>query len=80
MKKASQAELRYPCRASVSWFRALLLEAGRSDLAAIFAKAQNRRKRSYRRREITKLLLIIFACTLAVIAGLYLGLSYHDEH
>jgi hypothetical protein len=80
MRKASQTKLRYPRRASVSWFRTLLLEVGRSDLAVIFPKTQSRRKRRYGRRDIIHLLLIILASTVAMIMGLYLGLSYHDEH
>jgi hypothetical protein len=79
MHRASQHKVRYPRRASVSWFSALLLEAGRSDLAPIVAKTQNRRKRGHGRRDIIRLGLIIFASAVAAILGLYVGLSYHDE-
>jgi hypothetical protein len=79
MHRASQHKLRYRRRASVAWLSALLLEAGRSDRAAIFAKTQNRRKREHSRRDIIRLVLIIFASAVAAILGLYVGLSYHDE-
>jgi hypothetical protein len=80
MQRASQSKLRCPRLAKVPWFRALLLEVERSDLAAVFAKTQNRRKSRHGRREIIQLLLITLATTVALIVGLYLGLSYHDEH
>jgi hypothetical protein len=80
MQRASQSKLRCPRLAKVPWFRALLLEVERGDLAAVFAKAQNRRKSRHGRREVIQLLLIILASTVALIVGLYLGLFYHDEH
>ncbi len=80
MQKASQCKLQHPGRVCIPWFRALLLEAKRSDLATIFVKTPNRKKRWTGRREIIQLLCIIFASSVAVMAGLYLGLTYHDEH
>jgi hypothetical protein len=82
MQKASQAKLRYPHRATTPWFRVLLDEMRRSDLAAIFAKTHDRRKRRHRRREIIQLFLIILGSIVAVMVGLYAGItsSHHHEH
>jgi hypothetical protein len=82
MQKASQAKLRYPHRATAPWFRIFLDEVRRSDLAAIFAKARNRRKSSQGRREIIQLLLIILGAMVAAIVGIYAGVtsSHHHEH
>ena len=82
MRKASQPKLRYPHQATTPWFRVLLGEMRRSELAEIFAKTHNRRKRRHRRREIIQLLLIILGSIVAMMVGLYAGItsSHHHEH
>jgi hypothetical protein len=82
MQKASQAKLRYPHRATAPWFRVLLDEVRRSDLAAIFAKTHNRRKSRQGRREIIQLLLMILGAIVAALVGIYGGVtsSHHHEH
>ena len=80
MRKASQAKLRYPHRATAPWFRVLFSEMRRSDLAEIFAKNRNRRKRRHSRREIIQLLLIILGSIVAVIVGLYGGITSSHRH
>jgi len=82
MQKAPQPKLRYPRRASVPWFSTLLIEARRSDLAAVFTKTPNRRKSENGRRETIHLLMIILVSIVAVIVGLYAGVtsSHHHEH
>jgi predicted PolB exonuclease-like 3'-5' exonuclease len=78
MKRASQHQVRYSRRPSVQWIRKLLVEVEQSDLAAVFSKAQKRRKGRSGWREIVQLVLIILASVAAMIVGLCLGLAYHD--
>jgi hypothetical protein len=80
MRKASQPKLRYPHRAAAPWFRVLLGEMRRSDLAEIFAKTHNRRRSRHGRREIIQLILIILGSIIAVIAGLYGGITSSHHH
>jgi type VI protein secretion system component VasF len=81
VQRATQPTLRHPDRSRLPWFRALLLEAQRSDLAmAIFKRGQNRSKRVSSRKEIIQLLWIILVAIVVVILGLYGGLASSHHH
>jgi hypothetical protein len=82
MQRTWQSKLRCPRLARFPWFRALLLEVGRSDLLALLVKPQHRRRSKPSRREILQLLLIILASVVSVVIGIYGGvISSHDhEH
>jgi hypothetical protein len=80
VQRALQPTLRYPKRSRLPWLRALLLEARRSDLVAIFKMSQNRNKRASNRKGIIQLLFIILGAVVVVILGLFGGLASSHHH